>query len=281
MTPLLFVRQFLARGVARDVHVADDRGRQIVLCPTPAPGDWPKHLYLGKSAAIEQVGEPWVTEEALQRKWLFWNQALWILMSLLVWRPLAIWWPAAPWWIAWSVSLGIVLIIHKVAAPLLNHHWRSRARRTIIVAYLSASRCPSCREFIDINAAADGCSECAKCGAAWRVPAQAQRDKPYEPPPKMPFGAAARLDRGECPWCGYSRVGLADDDPCPECGRMTIVKAVSTPPPPLPPRMGRPVCARCRGSMRGREDDRTCPSCGAMYGVEWLPEDEPAPPIAS
>jgi hypothetical protein len=30
--------------------------------------------------------------------------------------------------------------------------------------------------------------------------------------------AMSRVQRGECPSCGYNRSGLSSDSPCPECG---------------------------------------------------------------
>jgi rubrerythrin len=30
----------------------------------------------------------------------------------------------------------------------------------------------------------------------------------------------ARRRKGECPWCGYDRAGVAGDAACPECGRV-------------------------------------------------------------
>lgn len=46
-----------------------------------------------------------------------------------------------------------------------------------------------------------------------------------------------RARRGECPKCGYSRSGLADGSPCPECGVLTNAPAAcpTSAPPQTPP----------------------------------------------
>lgn len=65
-------------------------------------------------------------------------------------------------------------------------------------------RCPSCTAPLVGSPQSDGCTECEKCGAAWRVPTPAE------------------LTTRPCPTCDYELIGLQPDSTlrirCPECG---------------------------------------------------------------
>jgi len=255
------------------VFTLDDRGRAVPLCGTPSPHEFPKLPWWATSSTVARIGDPWVTELKFQSRHQVWDQVAWWAVFILVELCFTLWWPGREWWMRLLTAILVSLPVGLVVHARLERTLRRKARRTIREAYLIASRCPSCRAFIDINPGADGCSECA-CGAAWRVPDDARRDAAPENLPLLPSSADTRLLRGECPWCGYSRIGLPEDTLCPECGSAKEGQLAGPPRPPV----GRPVCARCRASMRGREVGRTCPDCGAMYGVEWAPEDEEVTP---
>ena len=169
------------------------------------------------------------------------------------------------------LTFAVAGLFVRPLSQLMAYKRRAHTRGTLALAYITAKRCPSCAQRLDSPPDPDGCTPCQSCGAAWRIP-QPQPAQPEYLRTGLNDSPASRASRGECPWCGYNRAGLATTAPCPECGSPREYPVIHEPPPPP----GRAVCARCRGDMRGREKNRTCPSCGVMYGVDYVLDTDPA-----
>jgi hypothetical protein len=133
--------------------------------------------------------------------------------------------------------------------------------------------CPECGLALEPNSLVE--MPILKVVPVYVLTTPADRAHPDAIPPKVLIGPdLERYRRGECPYCGYNRKGLAAHARCPECASTIARRAsrVEDPPPPG----SRPVCARCGHDMRGRENNRTCPDCGVMNGLRWVCDPPPA-----
>ena len=244
-------------------RTTDDAGRAVRLCGAPSLEEFPTTRWWQTSAAIAALGEPWITELRLRRLQVLCDMLIHLLMfgGFLICVELV--WPK-PHWGHYAVALGILVPVRLIAGLAIENQVRTQSTSEIKRAYLVAGRCPSCRTHLK-GAPAAGEVHC-ECASVWRLTGESELRAPPDPIGLFPNSATAREVRGECRRCGYSRIGVAHDALCPECGAMKNGWILLPEPAPT----GWPVCAHCRRDMKGRERGRICPDCGVMNGIDWV-----------